>query len=412
MRARQVAVLIGLIGLGVVVLPLRGAASEEWTPTPGGWVSGALEYLETIPTEGAGASDATLLGDRLYVSSFRGFSIYDVSDPLDPVQLSSEPLVPALFNEQPQTNGEILLLSRDSRFTPSGTPLPPVGGVLDVWDVRDSRNPVKLGEYESSRPPGQRDHIWACVLDCSYAYSAGGTILDLSDPAAPTRAAADWTSVAPYRLMHHITEITPGILFVGAVPSYLLDARDPLEPRVLTRFEPPVTSIDVGFMGESIPARTAWPNAEVDGFEGLRGDRYALLSMETPFTGPCDGEDDGQFVTYDTTRWRTQGFAIADSYRLGTNGTYRDGNPPANVVGCSAYGFAARPGYGPTGRQVAVVFFEHGVRLLEIDQQGAISEAGGFTPHAGASAAPIWISEDVLYAIDLNRGIDILRVRG
>lgn len=57
-----------------------------------------------------------------------------------------------------------------------------------------------------------------------------------------------------------------------------------------------------------------------------------------------------------------------------------------------------------------MTWFEHGTRLLRIDDAGAISEIGGFIPHGVISAAPVWVSDDILYVVDLVRGIDILRV--
>ena len=378
-------------------------------------MSGPVEYITTVAREVGTAVDAVLHERRLYVTTWRSFSIYDVSDPLAPRHLSTRQLGPSLYNEQPQTNGEILLISRDARYAPAVPGLPPGtnGGALEIYDVRDADNPQRIGVYVT--PPGQRDHLWTCVFDCAYAYSASGTILDLRDPTAP-RVVGNWSQQAPYRpqRFHHVIEVAPGIVMTGSLPSYVLDARvDPTAPTVLASVEPKTAAPMPGAvmpsplpkpMEESLPARVDWPGA-------TKG-RLALISMETPFSGPCT-EESGDFQTFLTTGWRQSGtFKAADSYDLRKNGTFTDGRPPANLLGCSSYGMDVHPRFAQAGGSVALSFFEHGIRVLGVDARGQISERAGFLPHAGNSARPVWVTDEILYVIDLHRGIDVLRVSG
>jgi hypothetical protein len=283
-----------------------------------------------------------------------------------------------------------------------------------VWDIRDPRRPVLLSTYYSEilgTFAARRDHMWTCVVDCTTVLSASGTIVDLSDPTSPVRLPQRWNTVAPYRAFHYIGESAPGIVVVGADPMYVLDARDSRTwPDVLVEFDPKVLPADplVGPVPNvvtnptSLPARADWPDP-------LKG-RLAVVSMETPFTGECS-EVSGEVATWLTPGWRDTGtFERADTYRITTNGTYDDGAPPTNVVGCGAYGLAVHPGFDQTGGEAAVTFFEHGVRLLDVDVQGRLTELGGFVPFAGNSAAVVWVGDELLYVIDLQRGIDILRV--
>jgi hypothetical protein len=403
MRSRWM-IAAAVLAATALALPVAAQQSgEAWKRNGAGWDSGTVKHLRTDEREAGGAVDAVLHGRTLFVTSWRTFSVYDVSDPLDPRHLWSRDPAPSLYNEQPQANGKILLVSRDARYAPNAGPFTdgPGGGVLEIWDVRDRERPSQVGVYTST----QRDHLWACVLDCSYAYSASGTILDLADPTSP-KVVGNWATHAPYRPLrfHHIAEVAPGIVLTGSLPMHVLDARtNPASPTPLASVEPETTVPNAGvMMAESLPGRVAWPSA-------LNG-RVAMTTMETPFSGPCD-EESGDFQTFLTPGWRDSGtFRPADSYDLRENGVYVDGRPPANALGCSAYGLDVHPRFSQNGGAVALTFFEHGVRVLDIDAQGRISERGGFLPLAGNAARPIWVTDDILYAIDLHRGIDILRV--
>lgn len=378
-----------------------------WQPTPGGWVAGPVDHVRTLPTEAGTAIDATLHEDLLYVTTWRSFSIYDVSDPLDPELLSVRPTPGQLLNEEPETNGDILLLSHDQQ----------PAAELHVWDVRDPRSPEPITEFATR----VNQHMFTCVLDCAYAYGARGAIIDLRDPSAPVEV-GDWTTVAPYegRLAHAIEEVAPGIVMTGSYPGHVLDAReDPAHPDVLATFRSQKDGRSAFAIGPDVamPAHVEWPQVTAGRSNGTRpadaglvADRFALVSTETPFSGNC-AEDSGGFATFDTRGWEETGsFEPADDYRLTTNGTFTDGRPPANVTGCSAYAFAVAPDYGRDDRVVAVAWFEHGLRLLQVGDDGTISELGGFVPHVGSSAQPVWVDDSTVYVVDLERGIDILRV--
>ncbi len=57
-----------------------------------------------------------------------------------------------------------------------------------------------------------------------------------------------------------------------------------------------------------------------------------------------------------------------------------------------------------------MAWYEHGTRLLEVDAAGGIEERGYFLPMDGSAWAAFWISDDVVYTVDYNRGIDVLKV--
>lgn len=388
---------------------LLGASpnSGTWRPGPGGFTSGSLSYVKTIPLE-TGAFDAVRHDDLLYVAAQRSFTIYDISDPEHPDALHREPVVNSL-GEHPSTNGEILLMAND------------MFGELLIWDVSDPTDPEPLATHK----PTRGDHIWECVADCRYAYGSHGTIVDLRDPAAPVEV-GDWSAIAPADFYHAVTEVEPGLVLTGSQPMHLLDTRrDPTAPRLLATTETQQEAPPRGYVGGAagMPARVAWPlTAPADSSRPAdvaseRRDRFVLVATETPFSGKCQ-ETSGGFATYDTTGWRRAGtFELVDDLRITDEdyalavGTYTDGNPAVNVLGCSPFAFGMSPNYGEDGL-VAVAWMEHGVRLIEVVEDGTLQMRGGFIGPASDAARAMFVSDDLIYSFDLQRGIDVLRVTG
>ena len=88
-----------------------------------------------------------------------------------------------------------------------------------------------------------------------------------------------------------------------------------------------------------------------------------------------------------------------------------DGNPPANGLGCSAHWFGAHPTFD-NGGIVAMGYYEHGTRFLNVDKRGKISEVGYFMPIGGNTIATYWVSNKIVYSFDVQRGLDILEYSG
>lgn len=343
-------------------------------PSQAGLSSDNVTYLSTVPFEaGSAATGARLAGDFFYVAGARSFSIYDVSDPSAPALESITATGPQFPNEDVDTNGRILLISNQQ-----------LGRTLQVWDVEDKSAPVLLAELED-----MGDHTFTCAFDCKYAFGSRGTIIDLRDPSSPTHVGT-WGGVAPNDGFD-TTEVAPGRILTATRTIYLLDARrDPLHPKVVAQ-----GSTSDGRLIHSL----RWPN---------RGrDRFFLVQGETPFSQRCN-DDSGAFMTWDTKGWkRTHSFRLRDEFRV-TNGTFVDGNPPANATGCTAMWFQEHPSFHDGGL-VAGAFFDHGTRFLDVDRKGNISEVGYFTPVGGETIAAYWVTKDLVYAVDTTRGIDILR---
>lgn len=61
---------------------------------------------------------------------------------------------------------------------------------------------------------------------------------------------------------------------------------------------------------------------------------------------------------------------------------------------------------------MAVDYYEHGTHFLDVDEAGQIKRVGYFLPNAGSTSAAYWITDEIVYAVDYTRGVDILRYTG
>ncbi len=56
--------------------------------------------------------------------------------------------------------------------------------------------------------------------------------------------------------------------------------------------------------------------------------------------------------------------------------------------------------------------YNSGTRFLEVNSKGKIEEVGWFLPHAGGTSGAYFIDKKIVYAVDYQRGLDILRFTG
>jgi len=190
---------------------------------------------------------------------------------------------------------------------------------------------------------------------------------------------------------HDVTEVAPGMVLVASEPMVYLDARkDPVHPKVLAMSDGSPNSFH----------NVIWP----------RGAKDQLIMSTSEAIKPRCTRPTAMFKTWDASRWKkTKTFTPLDEY-LPENGTFTDGDPTVSATwyGCSAHWFEPHESFN-NGGLVAGAFYSHGVRFLDIASDGKIKEVGYFTPHGGATSAAYWITDEIVYSVDLNRGIDILR---
>lgn len=354
MRSRWVLLLVAL--LLVVAAPAHPRAIG---PSPGGNSSDNVEWIKHVPFDAVTATGARLVGKYLYVTSWRNFSIYDASDALDPQLIATVPFGFQFENEDVSTNGNIMLFSES---------LP--RSVLHIWDVEDKSNPTEIAALT-----GAGDHTSTCILDCSYSYGSEGTITDLRDPAKP-KIVGDWWKLTDFKDdAHDVEEFKPGFVIVSTIssPLLLMDVRKPLKPKVLALGAHPAPGSWLFHSG-------MWPN---------RGkDRFLLMEGEG---------SNGPFMTYDTRKWKSTGtFKLIDSFTV-------EGSSE------SSHWFDTHPDFRDGGL-VTIGWYGKGTRFLKVSPTGKITEVGWFEPHVERSGfSSYWLSKEIVYAIDLYRGIDILR---
>ena len=111
-----------IVAAGVAAAGVPAAAT--------GVMSRNVQWVRTVPYDAGLATGARLVDDYLYVAGSTRLSIYDVSDPADPVRVSTTPYPFQFANEDVDTNGSVLLMADDQ-----------VRGGLHVWNVEDKRAP-------------------------------------------------------------------------------------------------------------------------------------------------------------------------------------------------------------------------------------------------------------------------------
>jgi hypothetical protein len=395
--------LAAVVALALALVAAPAALADRSGPD---WVSSDnVEYLGSIKQDVGLTTGAKVVGDRLFVTSGKNISIYDISQPETPRALGSMKVNVAWENEEVPTNGKVLAVASDFyAATPSCAASLAVTGCVQFFDVRDPANITEVGSIPIA------NHTAECVLDCQWFYGRAGTIIDargILEGRAP-QVVGNWIDElraqgVDSKSCHHVREIRPGVLLTACRPFAVItvNAEDapgasPEHPKVLA------TGTSDAFVHSA-----RWPR-------GGR-DKFLLIGGETNFTGRCNGSN-GEFRTYgaaavkDGTSTTFEG-PIARQQPAG-NGTYTDGKPPVNHLGCSVHWFQEHRSFR-NGGLVALSEYEDGVRFLQIKPDGKIEEQGFFAPLGGSSSSPKWApSGDVVYSLDYDRGIDILRWTG
>lgn len=337
-----------------------------------------IEWMGTVPLTNDSAG-ARRLGNYFYITTSTALYIFDVSNPLNPVRTGflQRTQTPQFAQEDVDTNGRILLIGNS------------------VIDVSDKSNPRVISTH------GGNSHTISCVLDCTWAYASNGRIVDLRDPAKPRTSDSSWTTGMPVNNSHDVTEIAPGLVMTSSDPLMLLDARlDPEHPVLIGRG----------------PNRARFTHGNLWPHQGQ--DRFLLVGGESGASVGCT-DPSAQFVTLDATKgWPTYDdtgqlvklgeYSVIDEYRV-RQGTYTDGHAAVNQW-CTHW-FETHPSY-QNGGLVAMAWYEHGVRMLNIKPDGQIEETGWFVPVAGSTSGVYWITDRVMYTTDYQRSIDILRYTG
>jgi len=377
-----------LVALGAVPVGARLDAG----PTPGGITSDNVEFIRHIPLAQDGVGGKPI-GDYFYANDQNKIMIFDTATPEDPQLVGFVPMPQEWLFSREDLDGNDSVIVIANTVTASADGSPSAGtNALYIIDVEDKTNPQIVGKL-----PGAGSHTSSCILDCRYVYNSNGQIIDIRNPAKPKLAKTKWGDGKPVNSGHDVTEIARGIVLTASNPLMLLDARkNPLNPKLLA-VSPPIEKV-------SVMHSVRW---------GRNGkDSFFVAGSEQNFVARCGAETNGHLMTIDASKWKkthTLGPVIDRHYE--TNGTYVDGKPAANQGGCSSHWLELHPTFAQGGL-MAHARFEHGTRFMSVSRKGKISEVGYFMPWAGSTGASYWITDRVVYALDYNRGIDVIKYNG
>lgn len=381
------------LALASLTLPAQAA-----TPSP-------ITLLGTV--NAPGAVSARLVGPVLHVSTAVGLITYDVSRPETPRELGRLPL-PTFQNEDLDVAGGLALLSDDVPVRASDSA---VGGQLLVVSVADPARPALLAEVPL---PDGAGHTATCLLQCRWAYaSAGATLVavDLRVPSAPAVHRVPLPEASGD--VHDVEEDDRGLVWLsgrGGVTALAVAPVRFLGTAVASRTAAatptaPVTLTSTGAAGSTALTRVGLAHGslrplDVD-WRGPLGKGDVLLVSEESTAEDCVAG--GRLHTVDvrgasTGRVVTVLDSVAPVDRKATSA-------PGLGAGCSAHWFST------SGPLVAAAWFGAGVRVFDASDPRRMRQVASYVPSEPRTWATVWVpGTRIVYALDLHRGIDVLRV--
>ncbi len=386
----------------------------------------------------AGISGCFMRTDELFVTSgLESVKVYDVADPASPREVGVLPN--ALFENEAMNCGERKKKEGIRRFALIGVdlyqaaPTDPQhvnagGDELVVVDVTDPTNPT----LASRTPATTSTHTVACIdeTDCRYAYSAGNrrpgvfSIFDLNDLANPVELDSDPATpgTQPFSSPtagHKWNFDDAGFgTHTGFYGSGMFDVSSPTAPKLVTTTGVAGQGTDPEHPGynDFIHHNSFRPNAQAfraDAPPSLANGNVLLVTEEDYEQVDCSQA--GSFQAWHVKRLDGTADAIVplDKVELSDLGSF----PVPSYAFCSAHWFD----YHPSGI-VAVGFYGGGMQLVDARNPQDLKPFG----HATWGASEVWDaywapvynkagkrtseSTNLVYAVDLVRGLDVYRV--
>jgi hypothetical protein len=427
-------------GLALVLASLALPAGAAGQARPA-LKSDRVSYLGTV--DEPQVVSARFRGTLMYLSTLRGLSIYDVSNPTAPV-LRGRLALPHFQNEDVDMamQGNILLISADPNEG---------AGVLFVIDISNPAAPARIGQLVtgfsdgslqiipnfflgfaglSAPVPAGIGHTASCIPpDCRHAILAGNLngvlIVDLTDPTAPKELKRIPVEEANAGVATHDVQFDQnGLAWIaggGGVAAYRIsDLIDPANadpaavvvPGAEARSDYLEDTLDDGqnpgdtlndfIHHNSIRLRNESLRAPPPGSDPA-ADSDTLLVVEEDYQRPsCDGA--GSFQT-----WRIQPDATLtnlDEWRIERPADNPDTDASFGQM-CSAHYMDERLGL------VAQGWYDQGTRFLDVSRPADIRQVGYWIPDGaltwGAYFPPTDPDGEVVYSLDFPRGIDVLR---
>jgi hypothetical protein len=387
---------------------------------PGTWTSPNVEHLLTIPDAAAVSAkfvnDANGKAQWMYLSTWQGLSIYDVSNPALPLLTAKLPL-PNFENEDIDGNANIAIVSTDGL----------TGGVVYVIDTSNKRLPVIKSTYVAKEGAG---HTSNCVDNCErYIYTATGdrlNVVDIADPANPKVTLVDWDpAVGP---AHDVDQDDSGIVWMTGYNGGAGFAIHPLTDGVSDAIRlktanasptNPVKITDMVVNGVNMGSDPAINDFILHNSKRELGTSYrqtkgasriasggVLAVTEEDYVPNCEGQ--GRFHTFDATGSVAKGepLQLLDTFKL-AEGTLDPvaGERALGTVFCSAHWFTVKDNIVAIGWYGAGHPLPGHLRPAR-HPPGRVRRVGR-PADVGVVLGPG--QRHIVYSVDVERGLDVLR---
>ncbi len=401
---RRLVVSVSALALAGAVLPgLASGEGIEVVPlplAPGAFVSDNVQYVGTLPISPGIGGRVLWVGDqqRLYMTGSQGLYVLDVTAPERPSVLGFYHL-PHFQNEDVDVSddGTRVIISTDTAGVDRGGSTANGIHVLDTSDLSSIR---RVGFF------AQSNHTTTCAdAACEWLYGSSGNIYDARDPAS-IKNVGRWNTSGGSA--HALNRDESGLMIGDTNPRLVLDVSDPAAPQVLASGRASVNLPD-GLLQHNnvrLDALEWQPREEGDDSPEIRPGEMFLGNSESNLRQQCGANAGGlsswSMVDFDKGAEPQQ----LEVFRP-VNGDWANGDPAVNALGCSGHWFTVRD------RMIAASWYEHGVRFIEVDEQGRFEQKGFFQPVATEAGAAHWVvgedGTEYVYSMDYARGIDILK---
>lgn len=419
--------------------------------------SANVTYHGTIPLDSPAVGGEVVVREDLggkrffYVTGLKGLTIYDITAPAAPVLAGHLPFAHSQNEDlKVSDDGTTAVIAADGALA---VPVNPVTTGITVIDVTNpllpeivaSSNDRVMGRGTAA---GIAEHTAECAdADCSVIYGRTGRIYEVDRGSGRVDEIGRW-NIAPDGStvggIHALNRDETGIIISDSNPRLILDPgiidpdATPEHPTSLAGRAP--SDQDPRLQHNNVRTdagewRSRHPKAQRDRVETavagrdfevdarslsvlderpvMRAGELVIGNSESNLNPACSaagGLSTWSIVNFDH-RFSSPGSSDLESTPVfqqlevfrPLNGTWLEGDPAANALGCSGHWFTENDGI------VAASWYEHGVRFFEIDESvGTITQIGYFQPFATEAGAAYWVDDEFVYAVDYARGIDIL----
>jgi hypothetical protein len=402
--------------------------------------SSNVRLVTTVP-DALGISGVFAKSAPLFIlSTTKGISVYDVSDPRAPRLTGTLPL--AHFENEAINYGERRVGDRVERFVLVGYDLFGVGGSepshvgttkeVAVVDITDPSNP----HIRSVVPTTTSTHTVACIEQtaCDYAYTAGTagsfSVVELRDLDNPREVDSDPATAGTQPFPSPAAGPNPVFsdgaghkwnfdgagygIHTGSGGSAVFDVSDPTGPQLVTTTDEHGTATP---WNDFIHHNSARPNAESFTPQtppDVDAGNVLLVTEEDYENTECATA--GSFQTWHVERLDGAPDAIRPLDRINPVSAGTGVSLP-RMAFCSAHWFDHhRSGIVVQG------FYQGGVRLIDVRDPTNLKQYGYFTTGVSEVWDTYWVPErnpqgiatgrstNLVYAVDLVRGLDVLEV--